>query len=494
MNVIEDNTSRLDDARKKALNVIKNSSAKIMILTASDPPEIILNYSSNRDDLNNAVKSIKSTDLSNGIEETMRIASSSVTPSGTIILISDGAFDYIPSETDNFKFIRAGKETSYNIGITDFYLREKFQSDSYELYVAVTNFSQDRVQYLLNISNEELLIETVKSTSSPGETTGYIFQIKPAPDSEIVARLDIEDSLLSDNRASAFFGTETETRVLLLSPGNFFLEKALESLPGIQVDRDRNKSPDLYDLIIYDRIPPPPNENTGRFIYIDVLPAGLRSEKAKIRPQQVTTLSKHPVLESVDFSSISILKAWSSLSGPQIYEIVTGGNTGLLYASETKYLKFLYLPFDLTDSDLPLQSTFPVLMKNALQWLSDGYKKGNIMQFPSGEHFFIGQADPRFEESEITDPRGNRFKIKDNFFTETLHTGLYKMEYGEKIYHAAININNRDESDISSRFPEITEEDREKKTGEYKFPVITFFLILSLLLLSTEWLVQEDKW
>ncbi len=519
MNVEENGISRLDDAKGKAINVIKGSSGEIMIVTSSNPPHIVTSYTNNREELIKAVKSIDSTELSNGIEDVMKIASASVTPSGSIIMISDGAFDYIPSETDNFKFIRAGKEEDDNIGITDYYLREKSSGDSYELYTVISNYSSVSVDFELNIFSGDELIDERSDFLESGELKKLIFDIESDSEKEIRAELISNDLLKTDNTASIYISSNDRKRILLVTPGNYFLEKALESIPGVFVETYMGmlesdsitqtstqallytssgipvqKIPDNFDVVIYDRIPPRQKDEVGRFIYIDVMPSGMRSEQVKIQPQAVSINKKHPILESVDFSKVSIGKVWPPLVGPQIQELVSGGNAGLLYALDSKFLKFIYLPFDLIDSDLPLRASFPILMRNSIEWLTVGYSREEIIQHKTGDAFLIGQADPSFDESYITFPSGKKMTINGNLFEKTYYTGLYRFEYAGNVYFGSVNLNNRDESNISPRFPEVTEEDRDEKTGEYKFPLISFLLLFSLLLLGAEWLVQEEKW
>ena len=519
MNVVENGKSRLDDAKDKAINVIKSSSGEIMIVSSANPPEVITSYTNNRDDLIKAIRSIKKTELRNGIEEAMKIASASVTASGSIIMISDGAFDYVPSETDNFKFIRAGRETNYNIGITDFYLRERSNSELYELYMTISNFSDQAADYQLLLSRGETLLKDESDTIGSGEIKKLIFEVDSESEQEIYAELIIDDLLISDNRASAYISSSRRKRILLVTPGNFFLEKAISAIPEVHLeiytgmlDNDSavvsnmksnlytesgipiQQIPDNFDVVIFDRIPPPQRDDTGRFVYIDVIPSGVRDSQDKIQPQGVSINEDHPVLNSVDFSKVTVAKAWPPLVGPQIRELVSGGNTGLLYSLESQYLKFVYLPFDLTDSDLPLRSSFPILISNAVNWLTDGYAKEEIIQNKTGDIFLIGEAKPEFNESDIVNPSGRKETVVGNIYSDTVRTGLYRFEYANEFFYGSVNLNFKDESNISPRFPEVSEEDREEKTGEYKFPIITLLLLLTLIVILLEWMVQEEKW
>lgn len=521
MSVIEDGESRLDDAKDKAINVIRGSLGEIMIITSSNPPEVISSYSNDHDQLIKAVRSIEQTDLSNGVEEAMKIAGASLLPEGSIIMISDGAFGYHPSEGDNFKFIRAGREFRDNIAITDFHLREKVEDDNYELYLTLSNFSREENRCRLEIfRKDDLIIEETINLQS-GEVYKKVYHLTSESEKEIRAEIEPEgtDLLSSDNRASAYISSNRRKRVLLVTPGNFFLEKALESIPGIYLERYTGmlesettvtantkplmysgagipvqEIPDNFDVVVYDRIPPLKKDETGRFLYIDVVPSGLRDSLDKIQPQGISKTVSHPVTESVDLSSVTVLQAHRPLAGPQIKELVSGGNTGLLYSLESRYLKFIYIPFDLTDSDLPLRSSFPVLISNSIAWLTEGYAREEINQLKTGDLLLTGREIPEQDRSEITLPSGRKEDIEGTVFPQTLREGLYRTEYAGEFQYHAVNITNRDESDISSRFPEVTEENREEKTGEYKFPLLTILLIVALLFIALEWLLQEDKW
>lgn len=514
MAVVEEGRSRLEDAREKAVNVIKGSLGEVMIITSSDPPRIISSYSRNRDELIRAVKSIEQTELANGVEEAMKIAGASVLPEGSIIMISDGAFGYLPSERDNFKFIRAGKEQKDNGGIVDFRLRKKVTGGIYELFISMADYSAFPLTGKLSISRNGEPIVGEDILFNPGEITSRIYDIEAGPENLISAQLSFDgaDLLESDNRAAAYIGPEKSRRILLISPGNFFLEKALDSLADVDMEKYSGMAvsddpllfnssgipvqqiPDNFDLVIYDRIPPVKEDKNGRFIYIDTLPSGLRDSGEKVRPQAIGILGEHPVTRSLDLTGVTILQAREEIRQPAIRELVSGGNTGLLYSFESPFLRFVYIPFDLVESDLPLRASFPVLIDNAVSWLTEDYRKEDISQNRTGDMLSAGKALPSVQEGEALLPSGRKVSFDGTDFSDTEFTGLYRLVYNGETSLYSVNLCSADESDISPRFPEVTEENREEKTGEYKFPMIALFLLISLIILSAEWLLQEDKW
>src|SRR3972149_4109863 len=96
---------------------------------------------------------------------------------------------------------------------------------------------------------------------------------------EGAAQVSIEgnDVLSADDRAVALFGRAARPRVLLVSPGNPYLEAALSVLPVRRVDRTGEVDPASwggYDLVVLDRVPAttlPP----GRYLIVGTVPGTL---------------------------------------------------------------------------------------------------------------------------------------------------------------------------------------------------------------------------
>jgi hypothetical protein len=108
--------------------------------------------------------------------------------------------------------------------------------------------------------------------------------------------------------------------------------------------------------------------------------------------------------------------------------------------------------FDLHDSDLPLQVTFPVLMANLLNFLTPG------QAFAAGDGLRPGQPlalKPRGGEGPITveDPTGQRFAPSLTeaglSFADTHRLGLYTVRSGERVLgQFAVNLFDPAESAI----------------------------------------------
>ncbi|QCT03969.1 hypothetical protein E6C60_3258 [Paenibacillus algicola] len=202
------------------------------------------------------------------------------------------------------------------------------------------------------------------------------------------------DHYKADNEAYAFGYDRTETRVLLLTPGNFFLEKALQ-LGGSQVTRvnvdaesEGNPAQDQaskslpvpegeFDLIVLDG-PMPETVQQGEWEkLISRTPLWTLGTGAKgtSRPQGQPVIERHPVTAYLSLSGVYI----GSVSGerPSWGEpIVKVGGTPVIYAGTEAGHPRLSFDFRLQDSDLPLSPEFPVLVSNVLQWITSDNASG----------------------------------------------------------------------------------------------------------------------
>jgi len=98
-------------------------------------------------------------------------------------------------------------------------------------------------------------------TVNPQATADVQWDELPATAHTLEARLDQADSLALDNAAWAVLGGDRPTRILLVSDGNVFVERALGLRTDTRVTRvspgDYAPQPQAYDLIVLDGFVPP---------------------------------------------------------------------------------------------------------------------------------------------------------------------------------------------------------------------------------------------
>lgn len=212
-------------------------------------------------------------------------------------------------------------------------------------------------------------------TLPPGGQQTVSFTGLPAADYYKVS-IDTPDVYAPDNQAYAFAADNQPRTALLVTEGNLFLEKALQlaQVSVVKASPD-NAAPTLQkqpDLVILD------SGAEGKAVGADwtkllegkpqwVLNSG--AGQAELTGNGYT-ITAHPVTEHIGLTDTHIgaarkltLPAWAT-------PLIKQGETVLLAAGLDDGVPRLLFGFDLHQSDLPLRPEFPILVQNAVDWLS----------------------------------------------------------------------------------------------------------------------------
>lgn len=161
--------------------------------------------------------------------------------------------------------------------------------------------------------------------------------------------------------------------VLLVTDGNFFLDRALASIPSLGLttitpaDYDRNGAGSAR-LVIFDRYAPAMSPNVPS-IFFGAIP---NEESTQTNGTTLTdaTMSivdaDHPLIKGLDLSrvNIALLLAMNTPAGANVLVSDQGKPLVLLTGSPKRQL---VVAFDLSQSNWPLRPTFPIFVERAVQ-------------------------------------------------------------------------------------------------------------------------------
>jgi hypothetical protein len=297
---------------------------------------------------------------------------------------------------------------------------------------------------------------------------------------------------------------------LLMSSGNLFLEQVLRSMPTIEAFKGDIKRPlpkDKYDLYILDGWLPTDGQLPDGDLLIINPPSStsLFTVGAESKPDDtIRVKSNDPRTTFVDFKDVNILK-FKALTGADWADSLITTDTGpLLIAGEQDGRQVAILPFDIHDSDLPLQITWPILMSNLLEW----FTPSAIISVPNGLQ--VGASlpiRPPFEATgvRVTLPDGSSKDLPIDrqtvVFADTREPGLYKIDIlnGNEIIQSApfaVNLFAPTESNISPQSTislsgnTIAAATRDEVGQQEFWP---WAALLALLILMIEWLVYQRR-
>lgn len=187
--------------------------------------------------------------------------------------------------------------------------------------------------------------------------------------------------------------------VLLVTPDSFFLTKAVHAIGVDATVMEPDEVPDKlepkYDVIIYDRVLPQRYPANGKFICIGpVIPRGLALKEVRKNPPnelepndrplraESITLTKwdreHAILRGLELNKVFVQSMSRIAAGPGSEVLAEAGAdpaTPAIVLHREEGRTFLVLPFNVIDTNWPLRVSFPIFLRQAVDYLATGDAK-----------------------------------------------------------------------------------------------------------------------
>jgi hypothetical protein len=319
-----------------------------------------------------------------------------------IVVISDGGLPgNLPPVPAEVRYLPVG-QAGDNLALKALALRATAAGP--QLFASVANHGEAARDVILAISIDGQLTTAREMTVPAGGTADLVLDDLPGQAAVYEAKLSLPanaapteagtlDYLPLDDTAWAVYQPPGAGRVLLISRGNIFLEQVFTALAeplGLQpfrLKQDQPLPPERFDLYVFDGVitdtlpaadlllvNPPPN------ILFEV--GGTFTNTTPVRVAE-----NDPLTRFVDWRQVHLLEA-RRVTVPEWARVLVEADGGpLVFAGETGGRRVAVLTFDLHDSDLPLQVTYPVLMANLLNYLApaqpfsapDGLRPGETL-------------------------------------------------------------------------------------------------------------------
>jgi len=354
-----------------------------------------------------------------------------------------------------------------NLGITALEARSNPENPAQRaVYTGVLNASSNTVTTELELLFDGQPIDARAITVGPGESQSQVFVASQDRDGVFSVRLDVEDDLPVDDEAMVVSVLPKPAKVLLVTRGNRFLEKALSAVPSVRL----TVSPDLvdegldYDFVVLDAVPPTvwPAVNVLAFA---VSPTNWFEEVGNVEgPALVDWKVTHPLLRYAPFDNVGVSESAVVRSpgwGAALLECPQGA---LLVAGDLGRQRIAWVGFDSLESNWPLRVSFPIFIANAVEWLNPASARNSQLLVQSGEPFQLALLNP-VDRAQIRLPGGESRDIEvdpdkpEIIFGDTARRGVYQLSTGTNTVTFCVNLLDVRESNILPR--------NELSLGEY---------------------------
>lgn len=510
------NQTRIEKGKDKAREIIrkKASSCKAMLIESGVKPKILVPFTEDKKHLYSSIKGITASEAPTDLIQALYLALSFIQSEKEEVIYC--LTDKIDSLSARFIKLHPTVKPilisggTQNTGITRFAFRQKSNySDNYELFVEIKNYNDiDKIcPWQLKIDTTIIVNDSI--FLKPGEKRQLFLPYKGILRGNASAVLLQKDDFSVDNTAYSVLSSVKTMKVLLVSPGNIFLENLFRAYPHCLLDTlkeidtsqwEHNLS--QYNIIIIDRMSFPYTDR-GNLLLIDAYSPSIPFFKLGpvASPRNLDWDRKHPLTTNVNLDGLFIGTATKIKAAPETKAIITSTETDLLYYYSNEKLSIVFMGFDILQSDLPVRVAFPVLMSNIINYLNPHILEFSVLQTKTGTPFH-GNCTPSATQLRIQKPGKAGWysfpELTRSFvFHQTLHTGVYTVDEGNRRWQFAVNLTDDNESDIANpgtyKVEESIKSSETKTLASYRhlWPVFLYLIILALVGELFLWLKGE---
>jgi hypothetical protein len=391
--------TRLEGAKQAARDVIEGLRFRdeLAVVLAGPQPEVVIGMSGHVPTLKRAVDGVAATDgpsaLAPAVELGRRLIGDH--PHGRIVVLTDACTpDVTTVVTAKDVELRTFGTEAANVGITQFQVRRSLLDPlGYEVLIAVRNASKEPVECRLQLELVGNLVDILPLKLAAEETWSRSIEKTAIDGGRLVATLQHDDALAADNSAWAILPARERQRVLVVTPGNLFLQKVFEANPLVDVqvtDQFPAEWPAGVLTVLHRNIPEqlPPGDvwvvdPTGS---CDLWTLGGDLENPIVTEQDKAS----PVMTHVRLDNVVMPQA-RQLTFKSPVQVLAGALSGdpIFAAVNRPGGKGLVLTVNLDEGDLAFRTAFPIMVANSLGWfagdtgeLRESLPTGAITQVP----------------------------------------------------------------------------------------------------------------
>ena len=514
-----DGQTRFKLARDLAATLLREAATghEVALIETGAAPRVRAPFSSDEQRLRQTLDQVAPTDASGDLEPAVRLAHDLLAArSGArrvvVITAGDGLALKNPEAAAgaaSVEMIAVGTPRD-NVAITRFATRPLPNSpQTYEVLLELHNFGRVAVSGDVELHYDGQLLEVKPFALAAGARHLDVFSLVPRASRSargwLTARLSAADALPLDNLARTILPPPKSRRVLLISEGNWFLEKLLAADPAVSFEliEPAAWNPAFaakFETVICDQFVPADfrlaNPGTN-FLFIGQSPFTGTAEPLE-RPTITDVDADHPIFRLVDLQNVTLLRSaavdapadagWKFAAPLRSFEhpLLITGEQRLPGKTARRIAAF---SFATTDSDLPLRVAFPLVISNTLQWLAGGVPEAGPA-VRAGETLTLAP-----EEAASSEPANEGEKTAapgpySTGFFRPLRQGFYERRTRAGEDWVAVNTFSEKESDLrASLSPERRAPARwlHRFPGAASRPFWQYLALGGLALLVLEW-------
>ncbi|HSH92993.1 MAG TPA: VWA domain-containing protein [Roseimicrobium sp.] len=496
--------TRFDRARSEALKLVDGlrDQDQMVVLLAGMNTQVRQSSTSSKSQLRKILAECRPAEVPTRMLEAIKLAETLVQNRANpeIHLFSDGAIPGLEQLTARnlpLTYHRVGM-SDRNAGIVALEVRPN-PNDTRQraLFAGIANHgSEERVEQI-EFRFDGSLVETRPLRLPANSTVPLVFVFDQKKAGTFELRLSGRDNFPADDVARVYSPQTAAIRVLLVTEGNRFLEKAIRAVENVELSVASSlgaTKPDA-DVIVLDRVRPAAWPR-GNVLAIQSHPdSWFQSPRIVGDPPIVDWKPGHPLLRFCSFDNVRVAESMAVRTPSWAIPIMESTATPLIFSGETDRARVVWIGFDTLQSTWPLRLSFPIFMANAIDWLNPSTADAARLSLHTGQPLRI-PLPAGITNATVILPDGKQFTLPTSsagnelVFSDTSNQGLYKVLAGSNELAVAVNLLDADESNIRpkdalsiSRYEQVAA----KPLRRANLEIWRWFAALALALLMLEW-------
>ena len=377
---------RLTAAKRLALEQMAQvpSDGRVSVVAAGDTARVVSNEATDRGRIAQAIDSIQPSTSASDLTDALKLANSLAKRArgAEVLVVTDDASSTVPAVALEVpvRVLTVGRERD-NQAIAALAVRADPSGLKRTLFVSVANYSTSIVARRLQIIADGTAVTARDLLLDPLTRADVVIDELPVGTRVVEARITPAaatgaasgptDYLPLDDAAWAIVPPDRLRRVLLVGPGNVYIQNAFSLLPNVELYGATGEGyaattgKELFDLIVFDGYLPAelPRKPILAFAPPQTSPLGVVSgtldEFGMGQP-----VADDPILRGVDLTRLHIARAQQMELPAWARPVIPGSDGPLLYAGAREGLPTVVFAFDIRQSDLPLQVAWPIMISN----------------------------------------------------------------------------------------------------------------------------------
>lgn len=439
--------SRFEAARAAAITACDSLryGDQLAIVVAGDRPRVAVGMSDHIPTLKRVLADLKVSDAPTNLQPAIDLAARVIGdhPHGRTVLFTDGCYDaqqpgngaqppandekpvVNESEKKTVEYRIFGADTG-NVGITQFQVRRSLVDPlGYEILAAVRNAASRPVACRLELELNGVPVDVLPLKLEPEQTWSRALQKTSLDGGRITARIvDLKptdsgpaftDPLAADDSAQAVLPAREIQNVLLVTPGNLFLQKVFQANPLVKlevVDKPPASWPSDSLIVLHRQelaqLPAGHVWVIDPRVDSDQWKAGGDLENPIVTEQDAAS----PLMRHVKLDNVLMPKARKLTFSTKPHVLAGAVSGDPVYAELARDNgRLLVLTVDIEEGDLTFRTAFPIMVTNALGWftgeageLTPALTTGSVARIPIPD-------DARNRVLSLTSPDGDKSAV-----------------------------------------------------------------------------------